>query len=255
MSGLGTRDAVERVLKPIQQFTRGWMMSEPTAKRGVALGLASGEDFWIVGRAGVLGDCGPEVAAAGLAFIAPDAVRQSWERIPGGMTPLDVATEYAACCTDWGREALAPFDPDRLDRLDRLGRRIADAAPASLGLVFAGWRAMPQPADVTAAVALTTHVLREMRGAAHIVAIHACGLTPLDAIMASPAAAPRSGVPWAEHLHWSGPFPDPDSVRSARLEAEQLTSRILERSFAALDAAERADFAEIVETTRNAIDM
>jgi hypothetical protein len=231
------------------------MMVPSTAQRGVALGLRSGNDFWIVGRAGVLGDGDAAVAAAGLAFISPDGVRAAWDSVPPGISRRRVAEHYARCCTDWGREALAGFDRDRLERLDRLGRRIADAAPGSLGVVFAGWRALPPPDDVGERVALTVQVLRELRGAAHIVAVHACGLTPLDAVLASPAAAPRTGPGWAEHLHWRGPFRDPDEVRGARVEAERLTSRLLEPSFAALDGEELADFAELVTTTREAIDM
>jgi hypothetical protein len=248
-------DTVEGVLKPIQQFTRGWMMVPATAERGMALGLRSGNDFWIVGRAGVIGNGDAAVAAAGLAFISPEGVRAAWESLPPGLSHRQVADHYARCCTDWGRTALAGFDPERLDRLDRLGRRIADAAPASLGVVFAGWRALPTPDDVGERVALTTQVLREMRGAAHIVAVHACGLSPLDAVLASPAAAPRTGPAWANHMHWTGPFRDPEEVRDARLEAERLTSRVLEPSFAALDGDELADFAELVTTTRDAIDM
>ena len=95
-------------------------------------------------------------------------------------------------------------------RLDELGRRIADAADPSIGAVFAGWRAQPQPDDVNARVALTMHVLREMRGGAHIIAVNACGITPLDAVLASPApaAAQRAGVGRASRL--DGPFADPD---------------------------------------------
>ena len=98
-------------------------------------------------------------------------------------------------------------------------------------------------------------VLREMRGAAHIVAIQACGLTPLDAILASPAPAPRSGAPWAENLGWRGPFRDPEEVRAARLEAERVTTEIIAAHLAVLSPDELADFAELVETTRNSIDM
>jgi hypothetical protein len=248
-------NTVEQVLKPIQQFTRGWMMVPATAQRGVELGLRSGNDFWIVGRAGVLGDADAAVAAAGLAFISPEGVRAAWESVPPGLSRRRVAEHYARCCTDWGRTALAGFDRDRLARLDRLGRRVADAAPHSLGAIFAGWRALPEPDDLGERVALTTQVLREMRGAAHIVAVHASGITPLDAVLASPAAAPRTGPAWANHMHWTGPFRDPDEVREARLEAERLTSRVLEPFFATLADEELADFAELVTTTRDAIDM
>jgi hypothetical protein len=248
-------DAAERILKPIQQFSRGWMLDRATAEYGVSLGLRTGEEYWIVGRAGALGDVDPEIAAAALAFIAPGAVREAWDHIPPAMTPSQVAATYAMRCTGWGADTLAEFDPERMDRLDRLGRRIADGASPALGVLFAAWRSVPQPDDVGARATLTMQVLREMRGAAHIVAIQACGLTPVEAILASPAPAPRSGPTWAEHLGWPGPYRDPDEVRAARIEAERVTTQIIAAHLAVLSPDELADFAELVETTRNSIDM
>jgi hypothetical protein len=248
-------ETIEKVFKPIQQFTRGWMMTEATASYGVELGLRSGHDFWVIGRAGVLGSCPADVAVAALAFHAPDGVRDAWEHVPPGLTHYQVAEHYRSRVVAWGAETLAPFDPDRMERLDALGRRVADAAPACLGVVFAGWRDFPAPDDVGARVALTTQVLREMRGAAHINAIIACGLTPLDAHLASTNAPPRSGPAYAERMGFEGPFRDPEEVREARLEAEVLTARILEPFFATLAPEELADFGEVVATTRAAIDM
>ena len=140
-------------------------------------------------------------------------------------------------------------------RLDELGRRIADAADGSLGVVFAGWRAQPQPDDVNARVALTMHVLRELRGGAHIIAVHACGITPLEAVLASPAPPPRSGPVWAEHLGWTGPFADAANHREARMDAERLTSKMLLPIYESIGDEALDEFAELVETTRNAIDM
>lgn len=248
-------DQVERVLKPIQQFVRGWMTGPLTDLLAADLGMRSGSDLWIVGRAGVLGDGDADIAAAGLAFLAPDLVRAAWESLPHGLTPRQVADAYAALCCQWGATELSRFDQSRMARLDELGRRIADAADGSIGTVFAGWRAQQQPDDVNASVALTIHVLRELRGAAHIVAIHACGITPLDAVLASPAPPPRSGPVWAEHLGWSGPFGDPDTAREARAEAERLTSRMLAPIYGSIGESALDEFAELIETTRNAIDM
>ena len=249
-------DQVERVLKPIQQFVRGWMTGPRTDQRAAEMGLQSGEDLWIVGRAGVLGDCDAAVAAAGLGFLAPDRVRRAWDSLPAGLSHRQAADAYTDLCCAWGSEALATFDRRRMHRLDELGRRIADAADRSLGTVFAGWRAQPQPTDIDARVALTIHVLRELRGAAHIVAIHACGLTPLQSILVSPAAPPRSGPPWAEHLGWTGPFPEPaPEWREARLAAERLTSRILVPIYSSVGDTDLDEFAELIETTRNAIEM
>ena len=248
-------DQVERVLKPIQQFVRGWMTGPMTDRLAVDLGMQSGSDLWIVGRAGVLGDGDADVAAAGLAVLSPDRVRAAWESLPASLTPRRVADAYTALCCQWGSKELARFDQSRMARLDELGRRIADAADGSIGTVFAGWRAQAQPDDVSARVALTMHVLRELRGAAHIVAVHACGITPLDAVLASPAPPPRSGPVWAEHLGWTGPFRDAEASRGARAEAERLTSQMLVPIYGSIGATELAEFAELIETTRGAIDM
>lgn len=251
-------ELVERMFKPIQQFTRGWMMAESTDTYGVeVVGMRNGSEFRVVGRAGVMGDCTWQAATAALAFHAPDHVEAAWSNVPEGLTHHEVAAEhYRSRVLAWGREALTPvFDHDDLTTIDTLGRRIADAAPRSLGAVFAGWRDLPEPDDIGERVALTTQVLREMRGAAHLTAIIACGLTPLDAILASTNAPPRTGPGYAERMGFTGPFRDPEEVRAPRLEAEALTSRLMEGYVSGLSPEERARFGELVETTRNAIDM
>ena len=85
---------VERVLKPIQQFVRGWMIGAPNERLAVDLGMQSGEDLWIVGRAGVLGDGDADVAAAGLAFCSLAGARCV------GITPRrsDAATGRRRVC-------------------------------------------------------------------------------------------------------------------------------------------------------------
>lgn len=249
-------DTIERVFKPIQQFTRGWMMSPDTDRYGEAvLGLTLPRQFWVVGRAGVLGSCPAEVAAGALAFHAPDNVARAWDNLPDGLDHHTVAVHYAGRVAEWGDRVISTFDPDRMERLHTLGRRIIDAAPGCLGAIFAGWRALPVPDTVGARVAMTTQIMREMRGAAHINAIVAVGITPLDAILASTNAPPRTGPQYAERMGFRGPFRDPAEVREQRLEAETLTARILEPFFSVLGPEELADFGELVETTRNSIDM
>ena len=148
-------DQVERVLKPIQQFVRGWMTGPPTDRLADELGIRSGEDLWIVGRAGVLGDCDADVAAAGLAFLGPRprpcsvGIAARWPDPPAGGRRL-----HRRCAAPGVPTELARFDPARMARLDAFGRAIADAADGSIGAVFAGWRAQPQPDDVNARVAL-----------------------------------------------------------------------------------------------------
>ncbi|HTN78540.1 MAG TPA: hypothetical protein VMK16_02605 [Acidimicrobiales bacterium] len=241
--------------RPIQQWTRGWMLTKATDDKGVELGLRSGRQFWICGRAGVLGDADAAVAASALAFIDPDEVRELWESLPPHLPPRAVAAAYAERIFEWGDRELPRFGDDTLERLDDLSRHVIDAAPCSLGALFAGWRAMPVPATLGARVALTMHVMREMRGAAHIVAITATGLSPLQAVLASPAPPPRTGPEWAEHLGWRGPFEDPALYRAQRDASEDLTNEILARYFDVLSVHDLADFSRLLAGTRDAIDM
>ncbi len=231
------------------------MMTPRTEERARQLGLRDGQQFWIVGRAGVLGDGDADVATAGLAFLAPDLVGRAWEHLDGRLTPRDVATEYAALIDEWGDAELPRFGDRDLARLDELARRVIDAAPSALGAVFAGWRVMPQPADLGARVALSMHVLREMRGGAHIAGVLAAGLSPLQAVLSSPAPPPRTGPAWAEHLGWTGPFEDPEPLRPTRQRAEDLNNTILEPFFAVLDDGELDELARLLVGIRDRIDM
>ena len=118
-----TADQVERVLKPIQQFVRGWMIGGPNDRLAAQLGMPSSQDVWIVGRAGVLGDCDADVAAAGLGFLSPERVRAAWESVPAGLTHRQVADAYADLCCQWGTTELARFDQARMaDSTIRAGK-------------------------------------------------------------------------------------------------------------------------------------
>lgn len=185
-------------------------------------------------------------------------MRDAWCELPAGLSRRDVATAYAQCAAEWGDRELPRFGALTLTRLEELGRRIADAAQPALGSVFAGWRALPPPDTPAARVGLTMHVLRELRelrGAAHVVAVLACGLTPLHAVLASPAAARRTGAPWAEHLGWVGPFEEPAALADRRRQAEDLTDTTLVPVFGTLEPSELAEFAELCTSVRDAIAM
>lgn len=250
MAGVATTaETIERVCEPVQQYSRSWMLAKSTDAFGVELGFPSGAQFWVVGRAGVLGGCPIEVAAAAIAFEPLSKVREAWLNVPEGLTHYGVALHYRDRITSWGDRVFADFDSETLDLIDVLGRRIVDAAPAALGTIFAGWRSLPVPESVQGRAALTIHMLRELRGAAHIAAILACGLTPLDAILSAPHPPPRTGPGYAERMGHQGPFRDPAEVREQRMEAERLTASIIEPYFGALTAEELAVFGEAVATT------
>ncbi|MCC6436119.1 MAG: hypothetical protein IT196_13880 [Acidimicrobiales bacterium] len=248
---LSAAEAIARTAQPVLEFARGWMINPDTAARGDELGLLPGRGFWVVGRCGVLGDVDSDVVANAIGFMAPDAVRRFWEHRPADRPARELAGEYAECAYRWGRTALAGVDEARLRRLDELGRAVADAALPHLGSLFAGWRAMPAPPDAAAAVTLTLHVLRELRGGAHLLAVLGSGMHPVEAALAAPP--PRGGEGWARDLGWAAPYPDVTLAGWRRDRADAQTSLLCLAAFEALTGAERAELADLVDEARAAI--
>src|SRR5690606_19960329 len=242
-TGLSSADVVARTSTAVLEFGRGWLIAKDTNARGEELGLLPGRGFWVCGRGGVLGDVDADVVAAAVGFMHPDRLRTFWESRPAELSAARAAAEYAGCCFDWARRALVSLPEADLVRLSELTRAVVDAAlPATGGALFAGWRAMPAPEDPPAAAALALHVLRELRGGAHLTAVLATGLTPVEAALA--AEPPRGGPDWARDLGWPGPFGEPAALVPARAAAERLTSELIAPAYEVLGAAERSTFVD-----------
>ncbi len=106
------------------------------------------------------------------------------------------------------------------------------AEPAGLPL-FAGWRAFPLPDDAPARATQLLHVLREHRGGAHVMAVRAVGLSPLEAVLAG-----KQGAPNAKFFGWPEPYPEIDErLTSLRIEAERLTTEMVAPAYAGLTEA------------------
>jgi hypothetical protein len=195
--------------------------------------------LYVAGRGGVLGDVGAEVAAAAMVFFPPAWFRQGWDEARAIASPPVIAEGYLGGCRAWGRDKLAGFDGAA--RVAELATRISAAAdPAALPL-FAAWRAVPLPDDTLERAAQALHVLRELRGGLHGLAVVVSGLTPLEAIVAGPG-----GTANAEFFGWPGPFPDPAPLAGRRQHAEDLTNDLMAVPAGALDPGERAEFADLV---------
>lgn len=244
-------DVVERTAVPILEIGRAWMSAPSTAQRATDLGFAPGFGFWVNGRAGVLGEVEPIAAAAAVGFMAPDRVRLLWNDRPAGLTAARCAAEYSDAAAHWGRAALADVDPRRLQRLAELAGRVAGHADPSTGALFAGWQTLPLPDDPAGAATVALQVLRELRGGAHLGAVHAVGLGPHGAIMSVDDPV-RGGEAGAARFGWPAPHPSADPAR--RAEAEALTSRACEPAYATLDRAEAAEFTELVLEVRAQVD-
>jgi len=209
------------------------------------LGL-TGWAFYVAGRGGALGDVRPDTVAAALGFIAPEAVRDGWEAARRILPPFEVAGENLGECCRWGRDNLESFYG--LGRMVELAERVVVAAETAGMPLFAAWRAMPIPDDAPGArAAVLAHLLREHRGAAHLIAIRASGLSPLEAIIAGP-----EGEAGATAFGWQPPYPAFEPLVRRRAWAEALTDRIAGEAYRVLDAQERLELVDLLESAAKA---
>jgi hypothetical protein len=197
--------------------------------------------FYFGARAGVLGAVDADVVAAVCGFFAPALVRPAWESALAAASPDVLVTEDVRLCITWARGHLAGLPG--IERLADLAARVVDAADASGRALFAGWRALPDPADDPAARAgLALLRLREHRGAGHLIAVTAQGLTPLAAILAGPGPAKAAAN------GWDPPYPRLTTQDAQRLAAAvQHTDALASLPFACLDAAERAELVALLQ--------
>jgi hypothetical protein len=211
-----------------------------TMRRARQIGL-TGWSFYVAGRGGALGDVRADTVAAALGFIALDAVQDGWDAARKVASPFEIAGHNLAECCRWGREHLESFFG--LSKLVELAERVVvSAEPAGLPL-FAAWRAMPIPEDSPGArAAVLAHLLVEHRAGAHLVAVRASGLTPLEAIVSGP-----DGVPGATAFGWQPPYPQYEPLVRRRAWAEALTDRIAGEAYRALDPVERAELVDLLE--------
>jgi hypothetical protein len=198
--------------------------------------------FYFGGRAGVLGPVDADVVAAVCGFFAPGLVRPAWESALAAAAPRDIVAEDARLCVAWARRHLAGLHG--VGRLADLADRVVAAADASGRALFAAWRALPNPAsDAAARAGLGLLRLREHRGASHLLAVAAEGLTPVAAILAGPGPAKAAAN------GWPAPYPPAAGDASCRLAAaERRTDVLAGAAYACLDEGERAELVELLES-------
>lgn len=236
------------VLAPqISAVGAGFMTHPSLFERGRQLGYQD-LDFYIAGRAGVLGEVPAEVAAAALVFFDVDTVRRSWERSAGMQPRAAAADDYALCAQTWAKEHL-PDDP-HWSRLALLACRLANAAPAAHAPLFAGWRRRRAPDDPRQAVVHHLNSLREHRMACHAAAIVANGLAVDDAVRhRQPAMVETFG--WA---HTDVSSDDQSETVRRWTAAERQTNDVVGQLYAALDDADLDEFVDLVAAAHAALD-
>lgn len=240
-----TLASIQSLAQPVGDMGGRWMLHPEVLGPCRDAGYPNGYAYYIAGRGGVLGDVDADVVSSAFGFFAPSLVRTMWDKGVAVEGARAAASRYGAACAAFGRARLQGFaDADRLAEL--AGRLAAGIDAAGLAL-FAGWRAEPLPDDPAGRAYFLVHVLRELRGSVHLVAVIATGLTPLEAVLATGGAAA------AERFGWAAPFPEVDAA--AKEAAERLTDDLMARLCAAvLSEAELSELARLVVAARTHLD-
>src|SRR2546427_826148 len=115
-------------------------------------------------------------------------------------------------------------------------------------VLFAAWRTLPVPDDAPGArAAVLAKLLREYRSGAHLVAVRAAGLSPLEALISSP-----DGEASAVAYGWQPPFPPPGPLLRRRIRADLVTDRIVGEAYAVLDVPERVELVRLLDEAARA---
>lgn len=248
MPALSALDAAHALAGPVGDLGSRWMLHPDTLEPAKEVGYANGLLYYAAGRGGVLGDVDADVVTAAFGFFPASLVQQIW---PAGIAvegARAAARRYATACAAFGRARLAGVDG--LERLAELAERVVAGADVAGLPLFAGWRAEPLPDDAPGRAYQLIHVLRELRGSVHIVAVVASGLSPLDAILTSPTGGPEQ----AKLFGWPEPFADTSALAEQRAAAEALTDQLMARHLEVLDPDERGELVELVRSMRAGFD-
>lgn len=238
------------VKDPIGALGGAFMISREAKAFSQETGFA-GWGPYMRGRCGVLGEVDADVVTAAVGFFPADTVRRAWES--GRSLPADeAALGYATVCHEFGRRKLAGFaDADRLAELLGFVAANADMVAAPLA---AGWRALPLPDDGPARVIQLAHVLRELRGGLHLVAVLATGLTPLESVLSGASLLIASGADNARYFGWAEPYPEvTEELEVLRSEAEALTDVLLGPAFEVLSEAEAGELGTLLGKAREVV--
>jgi hypothetical protein len=242
LSGTETTRAADPV---IHDAGSKFMLHPETMARAAEQGYANGFAFYFAGRGGVLGDVDADVVAAAMGWFNPAIVRAMWEEGVAVAGAREAARRYSEACAAWGRDHLAGVE--RLDRFAALAEQVAGAADGSGLPLFAGWRAEPRVDDAPGQTMQLIHVLREWRGAIHLVGTTAAGLSPVEAILTNEGEGQASMFGWSD-------FPDVTRVKDRQDEAQAITDRLCATVYErALSGEERAEFADIVSDIKAAV--
>ena len=222
---------------PIQVLGMSFYFDPPTKVRARELGLNVFE-FYGLGRAGVLGNVDSSVVHRAFTFFHPDTIAALWDSPLAKADPVSTAAHYVEAAYAFADRTFGDLDEADLANFAAAAFKVIANVPLGRHLLVDGYRQFTEPDNPVHAAYLATILLRELRGGAHIDAVHRVGLAPNE------AAYLESDALFTLHGYAEADVPVvTPQLEAQKLEAEALTASIMAEYFAVLDEAERQQLA------------
>jgi len=215
MDEMTALEMVRATSDPIHEIGTAIYLSPETFARAAEWGWANPFAFYFAGRGGVLGSAVPGPVSSAMGYFNPEVLTGLYAEGISIAGPQGAADRMMEATAAWGRDHLSGIGD--LTTFVSLADRLVDGAEGAALTLFAGWRAQARVDDTEGRAAQLFQILREWRGAAHLVGTTAVGLSPLEAILT------RDGPGQAKFFGWKEPFPDWEGLAARQVDAEAIT--------------------------------
>ena len=199
---------------------------------GKAMGLG-GMEFYVQGRAGQMGNTEPEAVAAAFGYFKPALLKSVLDAANAKSEPRVSGAAFMNACATLSRAKLSGLS--NLDAFVAALEKVNNAADGDGLALYAAINTEKLAEDAAGRALQLIAILREYRGSAHLVALRASGL---DSKTAHYMKRPDM---WKQFGYTEEEAPViTDEIKAARVQAENITDRIVEPAFAVLSDAERS---------------
>ena len=205
-----------------------------------------GMEFYVLGRGGPLGDCDGAALAAAFGYFKPSMIGGIWDEAKAKCDPRKAGRAHLECAAALGRAKFTGLA--NLDAIVAALDAVNNAAdPDGLSL-YAAMRTEPLVTDAPGRAMQLLALVREFRGAAHLIALRASGLDTKTAHhIKRPDMVPQFGYTPEDAPTIT------DATHAQMAAAEKLTDALCAPAYAVLSDSQRTTLANGVIAMKAAL--
>ncbi len=177
---MDSTELADLLTEPVGTVGMSYYFSPQAAARGETLGIDR-FTFYAAGRGGVLGDRPVVEVGEAFFFFKPGMIGPMVEKGRAVVSSQVAASAHLDAASDFALATFGDVDIETLEAFSEAARTLAASLPRGKWPLVDGYLSMDAPSDPIAEAYYWSVVLRELRGAVHIAAVLAAGLTAAQA--------------------------------------------------------------------------